>query len=79
MVRINRPALRRAGGDVIGLAWAPFRLLSGGLHHVSASIEPYDCLTTISTKDRGGGLSYQERFSEVAAHLHDVTFPSSAR
>ena len=48
---------------------------------MSAAIAPYRRLTTIATKGRGGGLSYQEleRFSEVAAHLRDVTFPSSVR
>ena len=46
--------------------------------HVPATIEPHDCLTTISTKARGGGLSYQERFSEVAAHFRDDISPSLA-
>ena len=37
------------------------------LHHCSATIEPYDCLATISTNTHGGGLSYQEQFIEIAA------------
>ena len=80
-MRISRPALRRAGGGAVGLAWAPFRLCSGGLRHAPAACEPHGCLTTISTKGRGGGLPvYQGRPGEfeVEAHLRGVAFPSWA-